>query len=82
MKEIRRITLTVTHRRTVRQQWLPVSAICPACGCKVELQVEMPDTQVQTAFSPLQETGPGQAASHTEVTPGSVKPDVLLDSES
>ena len=43
MKDIRRITLTVTRRQTVRQQWLPVSAVCPACGCEVELQVEVPD---------------------------------------
>ncbi|NOT61204.1 MAG: hypothetical protein HOP19_13375 [Acidobacteria bacterium] len=78
MKKIRRITLTVTRRQTVRQQCLPglpglpglpVSAVCPACGCAVELQVEMPDAQTPAAFSPPEAMRTGQVASSKALTP-------------
>lgn len=36
MKEVRRLTLTVTRRRTLRVQFLPVRARCPVCACVVD----------------------------------------------
>ena len=56
MKEIRRLTITVTHRRTLHLPELPVRAHCPVCG-RVVTTLDVTQAAVVLAVTPAQFEG-------------------------